>query len=76
MPVRLVQLVRACRRCRPCAFQVNEDHLKEIFGNYGKAGKFSPISLVLNTVRRFCQVKEATLAIDKAAGLPKGFELS
>ena len=55
---------------------MNEDHLKEIFGNYGKAGKFSPISLVLNTVRRFCQVKEATLAIDKAAGLPKGFELS
>ncbi|CAE7904872.1 SR45 [Symbiodinium microadriaticum] len=34
--------------------QVNEDHLKEIFGNYGK-------------------VKEATLAIDKAAGLPKGY---
>ena len=32
---------------------VNEEHLKEIFGNYGK-------------------VKEATLAIDKTAGLPKG----
>lgn len=33
---------------------VNEDHLREIFGNYGK-------------------VKEATLAIDKAVGLPKGY---
>merc|ERR1719210_653419 len=33
---------------------VNEDHLREIFGNYGK-------------------VREATLAIDKAVGLPKGY---
>ena len=33
---------------------VNEEHLKEIFGNYGK-------------------VKEANLAIDKTAGLPKGY---
>merc|ERR1719499_2787891 len=33
---------------------VYEDHLREIFGNYGK-------------------VKEATLAIDKAVGLPKGY---
>merc|ERR1711966_152048 len=33
---------------------VNEEHLQEIFGNYGK-------------------VKETTLAVDKAVGLPKGY---
>ncbi|CAK0894720.1 unnamed protein product, partial [Prorocentrum cordatum] len=33
---------------------VNQEHLKEIFGNYGK-------------------VKDATLAIDKVVGLPKGY---